>query len=132
MLAPILPRPIIPSCMICFPFFPGIARQRLPESLLNGGSEFCKTRLDILAEVHAQGAAVALGKHLEVAPRLRGFDNAEGIFLPRHRNVYLIVASDLQEDATVRPALVCLSCGVQEARAEAETGRNALAVADGM
>src|ERR1700754_470083 len=130
MLAPIRPRPIIPSCMICFPFFPGIARRRLPEGLLNGGSESCKTCLDILAEMHAQDAAVAFGKHLEVASRLCGFDNAEGVFLPRHRDVGLVVASDLQEDAAVRPALVCLSCRMQEARAEAETGRHALAGAN--
>src|SRR5262249_39466248 len=92
----------------------------------------CKTCLDILAEMNAQDAAVAFGKHLEVAPRLCGFDNAEGVFLPRHRNVRLIIASNLQEDAAVRPALVCLSCGMQEARAEAETSRNALAVANGV
>src|ERR1700742_5236741 len=117
MLAPIRPRPIIPSCMNYFPFFPVIARRYLPEGLLNGINKFCKARINILAEMHAQGAAVAFGKHLKITPRLCGFDNAKGVFLPRHRNVHIIVTSDLQEDAAVRPALVRLPCRMQEARA---------------
>ena len=78
----------------------------------------------------AQHAPVALGQHLEIAARLRRLDDAEGVFLARHREIVGVVAGDLQEHAAVRPALVGLPGRMQEARPEAEAGGDALAVAD--
>ena len=78
----------------------------------------------------AQGAALALQQHLEVASRLRRLDDAEGVLLPGHGHIDRVVAGDLQEDAGVRSALVGLPGRVQEARAELQAGRDALRVAD--
>ena len=68
----------------------------------------------------AKRAAAALGEDLEIAAGLRRFDDAEGVFLARNRQVACVVAGDLQEHAGVRAALVGLPGRVQEARAEAE------------
>ena len=50
-------------------------------------SRMCQAGCNILPEMHPQRAASAFGEHLEIAARLRGFHNAEGIFLPGHRKV---------------------------------------------
>src|SRR5262249_39476355 len=129
MFAPILPSPIIPICISRYLSF-----RRLPpvlvQSLFDSGDQFRKARLDVLAEVDAEGAAIAFAKHLEVASRLRRLDRPEGVLLPWHLHVGRIIAGDLQEHAAVRPALVRLAGRMQEARAEAQAGGNPLAVAN--
>ena len=82
------------------------------------------------AEMDAQGPAAALGQHVEIAPRLRRLDDAEGEFAAGYRQVSGIVAGDLQEHPGIGAALVGLTGRMQEPRAEAEAGRDALAVAD--
>jgi hypothetical protein len=78
----------------------------------------------------AQDTPVAFDQHLEVAARSRRLDNTESVFLTRYLDIGRIVASDLQEHAGVRAALVGLPGGMQEPRSEAEAGGDALAVAD--
>ena len=76
-----------------------------------------------------QSAPPAIGQNLKISARLRRLHDAESVFLSGHRQVDRIVAGDLQEHSRIRPAFVRLSRRVQEARAEAETGRNAFLVA---
>src|SRR5579864_4375210 len=80
--------------------------------------------------MHAQDTPIAFDQHREVAARLRRLDDTEGVFFARYLDIGRIVASDLQEHAGVRTALVGLSGGMQEPRSEAEAGGNPLAVAD--
>ena len=82
------------------------------------------------AEMHAQDPPVAFGQHFEIAARCRRFGDPEGVFLVRHVEIGRLVAGDLQEYAGVRPALVSLPGRMKESRPEAETGGDALAVAD--
>src|SRR2546425_7785935 len=97
MLAPIRPRPTIPSFMPPPPLRQGPA-DRLLESPQAGP--------DTRAEMHAEGPAAALRQHLEVAARLRRLHHPESIGLSGHRQIGGVPACDLQEDAAVRPALV--------------------------
>src|SRR5215470_13113249 len=80
--------------------------------------------------MHAQSTAATLGEHGKVSAGLRGLDHPEGIFLSGNLQVGSVIAGDLQEYAAVRTALIGLSRGVQKTRAEAEAGRDLLAVAD--
>src|SRR5689334_8657423 len=80
--------------------------------------------------MNSERPAASIGKHLEVTTSLGGFYNAEAVLLPGHRQVVRVITSDLKKDAAVRPAFVGLPGRVQEARAEAETGRNLLRVAN--
>ena len=82
--------------------------------------------------MHAKGTSVALGQHFEVAARLGGFDDAEGVLLTRNRQVFAIVASHLEKDSGARPSLVSLSRGVQESGTEPETGGDVFFGPDGM
>src|SRR5215472_13334565 len=86
--------------------------------------------------MHAKGTPAALREYGEIATSLGCFDDAEGIFLVRDRKVDGVIACDLEEDASVRPALVGLAGGVQEARAKSEHGGKFLfvahSVADGL
>ena len=75
---------------------------------------------DVGAQVDAQRPPAALREHLEVAARLRGLDRRRRCSAARALEVLRVVARDLQEDAAVRAALVRLTGGVQEARAEAQ------------
>src|SRR5215472_10802969 len=86
----------------------------------------------MLAEVHAQSAAAALREYLEISACLSGFDHTEGVFLPRDGEIQGVVTGDLQEDAAVGAAFVGLPGGMQETRAEAQTGGDFLGVADGL
>src|SRR6267154_717688 len=76
----------------------------------------------------AQSAAASLGEDVEITARLRGFYDAEGIFLAGHGKVGGVIVSDLEKDAGVRAAFVGLSCGMQESRTEAEAGGDFLFV----
>src|SRR6478736_8140109 len=82
------------------------------------------------AEMYTQHPPSAFGQHLEIAARLRRLDDAEGVFLVRHREIGRIVAGDLEEHAGVRAALVGLPRRMQEPWPEAQAGGDALAVAD--
>src|SRR3954451_16982653 len=75
---------------------------------------------------------VALRQDLEVATRLRGLDEAERVLLPGDLQIAGIVTRHLQEDAGVGTTFIALSCGVQEARPEAEARRDPLVVAHTM
>jgi hypothetical protein len=54
---------------------------------------------DVLSEMHAQHPPVALGKHLEIAPRFSRLDDAEHVFPVRHLEIERVVTGDLQESA---------------------------------
>ena len=121
------------GCHQCWTFSPSpewstsvavsrVADARTPKSASPG---HVQPRRDIRTEMDAQRAAVALDEHLEIAARLRRLDDAERVALAGHRQVRGVVAGDLQEDAGVGAALVGLAGRVQEARAEAEAGRDA-------
>src|SRR6266581_7333922 len=101
------------------------------ENLFYQFGQFSKPGLNVGAEMNAQGSSIAFRQNVEVASSLRGFDDSESVFLSGDWQILRVVAGDLQEYAAVRAAFVGLSGGVQEAGAEAETGRDALAVADG-
>src|ERR1044071_1853634 len=79
-----------------------------------------------------QRPAATLSKNLEIATGLRGLYDSKRVLLPRHRNIHGIIARDLQENARVRPALIGLPRGGQEARPKSETGGNVLSVTHGM
>src|SRR5260370_25433124 len=68
----------------------------------------------------AQGTAATFGKHSKIAAGWRRLHHTEGVLLSGHRQILSIVASNLQEDAAIGAALVALSGGLHEARAEAE------------
>src|SRR5579863_9804111 len=110
MLPPIRPSPIIPNCIVASPYPPvsipvpaGSCRpdavRRFPAALLDHLGQARQPRRDVRAEVHAQRAPAAVGENLEVAPRLGGLDDPEGVFLPRHRQIVRIITRDLQEHA---------------------------------
>ena len=133
MLPPIRPRPIIPSCMSVVSLSHDGLSAELPrrESVLRALLEPPGSTRRRRPQMHAQRAAAALGQHLEIAARLRRLDDAEACTsAPAPAGRAGVVAGDLQEHAGVRPALVGLAGRVQEARPEAEAGRDPLAVAD--
>src|SRR5207247_7970889 len=68
--------------------------------------------------MHAQGAAATFGENGKIASGLRGLDDTESVFLPRHGQIAGAVTSDLQKNAAVRPAFVGLPGRVQKARTE--------------
>ena len=126
MLAPIRPRPTIPSCMW------SILADRTTDADRAARLRLAQWRLDddlverlepgahVGAQMHAQRATPAIDEHLEVAARLRRLHDAEGVPRARHGRSRGVVAGDLQEDAGVGAALVGLSRRVQEARTEAD------------
>src|ERR1700737_2740707 len=81
-------------------------------------------------EAHTQATAAALGQHAEIAARLRGLDHTEGGLLTGHGEILGIVCGNLQEYAAVGAALVGLTGGMQETRAEFGAGRDMALVAD--
>src|SRR5882724_5564817 len=135
MLAPIRPRPIIPSCILSAPKL-RIVRGKLPREsrnrLLHGFAKHFESGLQVLAEVHAQSAAPAFGENVEIAAGLGRLDDAERIFLAGHGEIGSVIAGNLQKDTAVRAAFVGLSRGMQEARSEAEACRDFLFVANNM
>src|SRR6266702_5152518 len=129
MLAPILPSPIMPSCIEVPPREIEKENLKLRQSLFDRFREFREIALYVLAEVDAERPAIAIGKNGEIAARLGGLDDAKGEFLARDRNIGSIIAGELEKNAGVRTALVGLAGGVEKARAEAEAGGGFLGVA---
>src|SRR5215813_992985 len=132
MLAPIRPRPIIPSCILSAPKLRIVRGNTagILDCVLHGLRKCVQAGLQILAEVDAQSAPAAFGENVEVAASLRGFHDTKCIFLAWDCQVGSIIAGNLQEDAAVWAALVGLSCGVQKARAKAEASGDFLFVAN--
>src|SRR5260370_20916282 len=134
MLAPILPSPIIPSCIdiapvhSCLSSFTVPLRQALPDCRL----QFRESCTYVFAEVHAKRTSAALRKYREIATRLRCFDHPKRIFLFRDRKIVGIVTSDLQEDTAVGSAFIGLACRVQKPRPKSENSRQLLGVSDRM
>src|SRR5260370_17223977 len=99
MLAPILPSPIIPSCIdiapvhSCLSSFTVALRQCLPDCRL----QFRESSTYVFAEVHAKHPSPALGKYREIATRLCSLDHPKLIFLFGARNIISIVTSDCHE-----------------------------------
>src|SRR6266568_4012386 len=128
MLAPIRPRPIIPSCMLA-PFQNGTVatlRQYLPDD----GFELRQVCLRVFPNMHPQGAPVSIGEHLEVAAGLRRLDDAKGIFMSGNRQINGVVAGNLQKNSAVGTAFIGLASGVQKAWSKTEARSHTLAVAD--
>src|SRR5260221_7045815 len=124
MLAPILPSPIIPSCIdispVCscaFDWLPALC-----ECLVNRRLQGCEPCFHVFAEMHAKGASPALRKYCEIAAGLRGLDDTERIFLVGDRKIDGVVTGDLQEDAGVGSAFIGLAGGVKKTRAETKNG----------
>src|SRR5439155_4701812 len=103
----------------------------LPSSqrLVDRIREHLETGAHVVAEMHAQRAAAAVGEHLKITARLRRLDDAKGELLPGHGQIDRVVAGDLQEDAARRPAFVGLTGGVKKTRTEADTGRHPFRIA---
>jgi len=80
--------------------------------------------------VRPQRTPAALCQHLEIAARLRLFDDAKGVGLAGHRQILGIVAGNLQEDPTVRSTLIGLSCRMLKARPKADACRCLGPIAD--
>src|SRR2546428_1308885 len=79
-----------------------------------------------------EGPTAPLREDLEIPPGLGGLDHAEGVSMAGHRKVLGVVAGHLHEDAAGGTPFVGLSRRMQEARAEAETCRDTLAIANRM
>ena len=86
--------------------------------------------LGIAGDVHAQRTAIPFGKHFEISARLRSLDDAERGFISRDREILRVMSGNLQEDAGIRPAFVGLSGRMQEARPEAQAGRDPKSLPD--
>src|SRR5262249_10935651 len=93
-------------------------------------SEGAESSLHIFSEMHAQRASSTLSEYREISACLRRLDDTECVFLFRNGKIIGIVAGDLQEDAAVRPSLIGLARGVQEARAKSQNSCDALFVSD--
>src|SRR6202521_5635814 len=138
MLAPMRPRPTIPSCIHAPYSCAWSERARGPsphdarlQNLFYQFCEFGETCFHIAAEVHAQRPTLAVGQNLEVAPSLCCLHYSESVLLSGNRQVLSIVACYLQEHAAVGAAFISLSGGVQKTRPETEARRHMFAIADG-
>src|SRR5258707_10946537 len=78
--------------------------------------------------MHSQRPTATLDELLEIAARLRRFNDSKGIFLSGYRQIDGIVTGDLQEHTRVRPAFICLTGGMQKTRSEAKARCIVLAV----
>src|SRR5580698_613803 len=113
----------------------GIGRGRVPSphdllhNLLYQFCELAEPCFDIAAEVHAQCAALAFGKNLEISASLCRLDHAKGVFLSGDGQVLSVVASNLEKYSAVGSTFIRLSSRVQESWTEAKDGRHALTIA---
>src|SRR4029077_20095178 len=152
MFAPMRPNPTIPICIECSPHeaqapramrrlivhrgamrdfcqYPAV---NLPQGLFDRCQQCAQPRLEIGPEMHAQGAAAALGQNLEITTGLCGLHRAERVFLPGHREVVGVIACELQEYSGVGAALIGLPGRVQKARTKAQARSDVLFVAHGV
>src|SRR4029077_14158456 len=135
MLAPIRPRPIIPSCILSTPklrIVRGKLTRKSGNRLLHGLGKRFEAGLQIFAKMHGERAAAAFGKDVEIAASLRGLYGAERVFLVGHGQIRGVIARDLQKDAAVRAAFVGLAGRMQESRAEAEASGEFLSITNGV
>src|SRR5215471_6739421 len=132
-LAPIRPRPIIPSCILNS-FYYALClwvlvvdsssplrhegHKELSESLVDRCCQLPQTFRNISTQMHAQRPASTFAQHFEITAGLRCFDNAESIFLAGHPQIVFIVARHLQKYSAVRAALVGLARRMQKTRSE--------------
>src|ERR1700737_2628492 len=131
MLPPIRPRPSIASCI-------GINALGTPSMVSPVWYQsygLAQRRNDLpgiaVLDVDAQGPPAVRLQDLEVAPCLRREEGPERVGRPRDRQILAAVAGDLEEQPGIRAALVKLTGGVQEARAEAHGASELRRVADG-
>src|SRR5215471_3595696 len=96
---------------------------------LDRGEQRGQAAVDVRAEVHAQYPPPAPYQHLQIAQRLRVSQGGEAVALAGDRQIGGRVGGDLQEHAVVGAALVQLPGRVQEARAVADGGGVAAAIA---
>src|ERR1700682_1880482 len=133
MFPPILPNPIIPSCMEVLPLsflFFSDPRDSLRQRFGYRVSQRLQPSLNVL-QVNATSAAVAVGQDLEISASLRLLHHSESILLSGHRQIGLIVAGHLQEHTRVRTAFVSLPRGMQESGTESQARSQMLAVSHG-
>src|SRR5262245_49873434 len=121
MLAPIRPRPMIPSCISNL-----LSGARLANRLF----KLLQSEANVAPEVHTQRAAATRDEHLKIAAGLRRLHDIKRVRLARHGQVRRGITGDLQEDAAVGSALVGLSRRVKKARTKTGARRYPLAVAD--
>src|ERR1041385_8151696 len=118
MLAPILPRPIMPSSMgLSFP-----SRAHDIEHLFEAS-------LRVAAEIDRENAPLSLLERGEVAERLRADERAERVIGLGHRQVLRRLVDELQHEDGVRAALVQLPGRVEKAGAVAHRRREPHAIA---
>src|SRR5437763_7758851 len=123
MLAPMRPRPIIPSC-IQAPFS-GTRGQRV----LDHAQQRAQACLGASLEVDAQHAAAVSPQRLQLAQRLGPLELAERVRLASYRHVDLVVGRQQQVDARAWTTLVELTGRVEIARPVAGRGRDVEPVA---
>src|SRR5260370_19878276 len=82
--------------------------------------------------MNTEGSSSAFGQDLEIAARLGGLNDYEGVLLAGDRKIGSIITGDLEEYAAIGSALVGLAGGVQEARTKAKAGGDLLRVAHGV
>src|SRR5262249_3319801 len=115
MLAPILPSPIIPSCIANRSFLLFLDRVAVLSQRLSDRRLQCrKTGPHIFSQMHTHRPSPALCKDRETPACLRSFNDTERIFLFGNWKVIGVVARNLKEHAAVGTALVSLSCRMQK------------------
>src|SRR5882672_11472964 len=134
MLAPILPSPIMPSCIASAPLC--LVSETLfassGERLLHCSCQCREPALQVFPEMGTQGTAAAFGKNGKIAAGLPRLHDSKRVLLSRNRQVLGVVAGNLQENAAIRAAFIGLSRRMQEARAKAENCGHFFLVAHGM
>src|SRR5262249_53972442 len=116
MLAPIRPRPIIPSCIEAWL----LCRKTLAA---NCAFELSQPPVNVFPEVDAQHAPATLPERLKIAERLGLDQPSDRVIRLRHGQRLSWLVHELHEEARVWTAFVQLAGRVQEARAVAERRR---------
>src|SRR5262249_28735274 len=116
MLAPIRPRPIIPSCIEAW-----LLCEKT--SAANCAFELSQSPRDVFAEVNTKQAPATLRECLKIAHRLRLDQLPERVIRFRHGQRLGWLIHELHEEACIRPTLVQLAGRVQEPRTVAERRR---------